>query len=908
MTDIGRTSLVKTSLEFLVERIDQDSELQILTGNASVARELKTLLLQKRGQNQAEFTRIATLESWLEVQAAAIARNKFQPASQQQLLQIWEQIIESDSEKFPDLQAGTLAPQAHRAWLRLVRWQVDDSKLSELEQYNDLQLCNWCQKFESRLAELGFYQRDLILKQFDSVSEKRPLLFVSGGDQIAPLHLELLQKSFTGIEQSLWRDDQNNADCSQANFASPELEIDSAAAWAVEKINKDANARVGILCTENNATQKTTIRRLEAQLRTASPRICLPQNAIDSGIFSSALQLLQLNRHELSRTDCRALIQSPFWGDYPADLEQRTIWEAELCGLERKYLRTADLISTARTAATKLNVERTQSLSQKLSSCRELPKQLPRALVKEPTDSDSDSNQPLVYWAELFSRQLEALGWPGNRELNAEQQQLVELFRDLIQQLVSLGAIQPATNYSTALRLLSRLAQTTQVPAQAPAKGINILNTVESALGFTHLWLIDSSADQWPGLVKPDPLIPIQLQLEYDMPRCHPEQERAFCINLFEQLRGNAQQVVFSISQKDADQETEFSPLLPEYPELDLSFMPSASGLEPSASGTEPSKADWQWVDCKQGPQLAVSDKGSDNIVRGGSSIFNLMAASPFLAFAQIRLNARPLPEAYLGIGPHHRGNILHACLDQIWGKLESSQTLATTSDSDLKIQIDKVVNQQLLEWQSQNFNLDLAYFDQLRLSFVSVLEQWLAYERGRPEFTVEAREQELIAQIGPLKLRLRADRIDRLADGTQLIIDYKSGASASEADLLSSPPAAAQLPLYAISLEQELAGACFALVVSGGAKLVGISAQEDAKPLRWVEDWQDLLTQWQSDLSQLAEDYAAGDSRVFETKNYFGRRDELASLHRMAEYQDLMEWNLNRMDGNFQDRAKSEP
>lgn len=890
MTDITDTSIETTSLETLVARIDQNAELQILTGNASVARELKTLLLQRSGQNCAEFTRITTLENWLEIQAAAIVANKLQLASQQQMLQIWEQIIASDSEQFPDLQAATLAPQAHRAWLRLVRWQVDGTKLSELEQYNDLQLSKWCQKFESRLAELGFYQRDLALKQFDSTAEKRPLLFLSSGDQIAPLHLTFLQKSFSGIEQSLWRDDKNSGDCRQSNFASPELEVDSAAKWAKEQVQNDANARVGILCTENNATQKTIIRRLESQLQIASTRICLPRNAIDSGIFSSALQLLQLNRNELSRIECRALIHSPFWGDYPADLEQRTIWEAELCGLERKYLRTADLISTARTAATKLNTERAQSLSQQLVNARDLP----RALTKELTDSDT--KQPLHHWAEIFSLQLGALGWPGTRDINTEQQQLVELFRDLIQQLVSLGAIEPTANYSTALRLLGRLAQSTQVPAQAPAKGINILNTVESALGFSHLWLIDSSADQWPGLVKPDPLIPIQLQLEYDMPRCHPEHERAFCINLFEQLRGNAQQVVFSISQKDADQETEFSPLLPQYPELDLSFL---AGM--NASDAQPIQANWQWIDCKQGPKLDIADKGtdtgSDNIVRGGSSIFNLMAASPFLAFAQIRLNARPLPEAYLGIGPHHRGNILHACLDQLWGGLESSQGLATTSDSELKVQIDQIVNQQLLEWQSENFNLDLAYFDQLRLSFVAVLDQWLAYERGRPEFTVEAREQELIAQIGPLKLRLRADRIDRLADGTQLIIDYKSGASASEADLLSSPPVAAQLPLYAISLEQQLAGACFALVVSGGAKLVGISAQEDAKPLRWVEDWQGLLSQWQTDLNQLAEDYAAGDSRVFETKNYFGRRDELASLHRMAEYQDLTEWNLNRMD-----------
>ena len=110
-----------------------------------------------------------------------------------------------------------------------------------------------------------------------------------------------------------------------------------------------------------------------------------------------------------------------------------------------------------------------------------------------------------------------------------------------------------------------------------------------------------------------------------------------------------------------------------------------------------------------------------------------------------------------------------------------------------------------------------------------------------------------------------------------------------------SSPPAAAQLPLYAVSLEEQLAGLCFAQVVAGAPRLRGIARDENVAALRVIEDWPSLISQWQKDLTELAENYASGDSRVFETQNFFGRRDDMASLHRMAEYQDLMDWYANR-------------
>ena len=870
--------------------LEQQPELLVITANANIARELKTQVLLRRDVPIASISQVVTLDTWLEAQAQELiapqATNPSNPspmaqlATHSQILQIWESVIEEDAEDFPDLQPNSLAPQANKAWLRLLQWQVPYSSIQSLEQYNQLQLSSWCEKFEARLEHYHLHQRDLVLSQYLATKlascTPRPILFVSSGDDLAPLHRSFIQKLGVPFDQVLWRKNLGSAEsadtahCFQAAFETHEKELDSATVWAEDRAEKYPKARIGILFTENDGNQKALIRSLRSRFKSNTPRICLPEKAMDLGIFNSAMQLLELNKSELSRNQCRALIRNPFWGNYPLDMEQRSLWETRLCGLEQKYLSPSDLTNTARYADTKLNIERQHSLAQPLVNFRDLL-----------AEGSASQKSPLE-WAELFNKQLRALGWPGKRPLTKYQQLQTELFLDCLQQLVPLGLVETKLSYSGVMRRLETLANSAQLPAQSPAMGINILNTAESALGFDYLWLIDASADRWPGMVKPDLLIPIQVQIDQGMPRCHPEHERAFCISLFNQLRNNCDELIFSISQQDTDQIREFSPLLPQYPDLDLSFL---QGLENKTTPPKELPGKSLWIDCSTGPAL----NQSASTIAGGSSIFNLMAASPFVAFAALRLKARPLPEAYLGIGPHHRGNILHACLDRLWADLQDSGKLANTSNQELLSQIQEAVDQELLTWQSQNFNLDIAYFEQLRFNFVELLGQWFEFERKRPEFAVIAREKSLQAEIGPLNLELRIDRIDQLADGDTLLIDYKSGSSGSENDLLSSPPAAAQLPLYAISLEESIAGLCFAQVVSGDIRFKGISNIQDSRPLRYLEDWAQIVDQWRQDLTQLAIDYAKGDSRVFETKSNFARRDELASLHRMAEYDELL-------------------
>ncbi len=53
------------------------------------------------------------------------------------------------------------------------------------------------------------------------------------------------------------------------------------------------------------------------------------------------------------------------------------------------------------------------------------------------------------------------------------------------------------------------------------------------------------------------------------------------------------------------------------------------------------------------------------------------------------------------------------------------------------------------------------AYLDAEQERIVSLIEEWLAYEAQRADFTVEAGEEKLAATVGDLKLQVRVDRID---------------------------------------------------------------------------------------------------------------------------------------------------
>ena len=128
--------------------------------------------------------------------------------------------------------------------------------------------------------------------------------------------------------------------------------------------------------------------------------------------------------------------------------------------------------------------------------------------------------------------------------------------------------------------------------------------------------------------------------------------------------------------------------------------------------------------------------------------------------------------------------------------------------------------------------------------------------------------ETEREVSIGGLQVRTRADRIDELASGGDLIVDYKTGQFKSTA-WDSDRPAEPQLPLYCATSDRPVAGAAFAQIRVGDFAFQGLTenaaALPDMKNMRMEPaiPFGQQIDRWRQVLEHLARNFRDGHAEV---------------------------------------------
>ena len=166
------------------------------------------------------------------------------------------------------------------------------------------------------------------------------------------------------------------------------------------------------------------------------------------------------------------------------------------------------------------------------------------------------------------------------------------------------------------------------------------------------------------------------------------------------------------------------------------------------------------------------------------------------------------------------------------------------------------------------------------------LLASWLDIERQRGPFEVAALEHAKTVKIGPLELQVRLDRIDRLPDGRDVMLDYKTGKS-SPADWDGSRPDQPQLPIYATTHDGELAAIAFAQLAPGEMGFQGRARQSGILPgASRPADWAGMVEEWSGVLTGLATGYAEGRAATDPKK-----RDQtcrICDLHSLCRIREL--------------------
>ena len=133
---------------------------------------------------------------------------------------------------------------------------------------------------------------------------------------------------------------------------------------------------------------------------------------------------------------------------------------------------------------------------------------------------------------------------------------------------------------------------------------------------------------------------------------------------------------------------------------------------------------------------------------------------------------------------------------------------------------------------------------------------------------------------------------MDRLADGSHALIDYKTGAQLTPRQWMGERPEEPQLPLYAVSAEEDVSAVAFAKFRAGQMRYMGYARDKNAIPkLTHYPSWDSLLAEWKSSLEGLAQGFAGGDARVDPKKGLTTCRNcDLQTLCRVHERLDALE------------------
>jgi probable DNA repair protein len=491
-------------------------------------------------------------------------------------------------------------------------------------------------------------------------------------------------------------------------------------------------------------------------------------------------------------------------------------------------------------------------------------------------------------WAATFHELLDAAGW-------AALDELATLDFDSAFNSRSDGTRVP---FAAALAALERIATQTLFAPESRHAPIQIMGPLESAGSrFDAVWFLGASDLAWLARPAPNPLLPWLLQRELAMPGADPAQDTTHARRIAERIAASAPDVLFSYAHQSSEGQQRPSPVVTGLATADVALELRTSG---EIAPDEPTPAP---IQLEALPDDAPIPPPPDRVLHGGASILASQAACGFRAFAEKRLFASALEPASLGLDPRERGSLVHAVLERFWAEVKSQSALQLLAPEEREGRLTHCIRVTLdRQYPNPASGWPRAYLRTERQRLLNLLLPWLDFEANqRAPFTVKSREETLHdIQIGPLRLNIRVDRVDRI-DLTQLppesfedesvedqpddsepkgekltgeiILDYKTG-PASPADWLGDRPDAPQLPLYAVVSAAankedapQLAAVAFASVRPGkDLGLHGYQSRNGVLPKAAklkAENLEAQVAEWREVLTALAEDFHSGEARV---------------------------------------------
>lgn len=820
----------------------------LLTGNARLSRQIRHEFdLGKKGQGEKVWDSpdILPRDTWLRrcwddcVYRAPVDAPALLAASQE--LVLWERAIEESGASENLLDAPTTAATAATAWDLMCSWELPRIASVFVGLADTEAFFGWMNAVEAKLRDNHWLTSSQIPRALTEriqagalrITEK---LYYAGFDEIAPSDQRLfdaIRESGGIISELPTLVSSSESQHFRVACENTSDEILHAAAWARKQLQVRQGGRFGIVVRGLGPLRAMVERIFDEVLHPGldlagpnAPRafhISAGAPLKDLPLVAAALLVLGLRRG-ISLADAGTLLRSPF-------------------------LRLDPAVRASVDAA--LRREGSASVSVDAPVVRRHFDPLARAFQESP-----DVRRP-SQWSATFSQLLKRAGWPGDRILSHAEHQALERWNELLSEFAQLDLVIQTMKYDGALSRLRRLAGERPFAPRDEGAPIQIMDVLEAAGSpFDALWIAGLHDRAWPQPPQPNPFLPLMAQRLAGAPHSSVERELRYARRLTERLLRSAPEVVCSYPAHWREERLRISPLIAHLPNLDDVSFSTETIAEVLCSTAVPLEE----RELEQAPMLPLGTEQS-----GGMNVLSDQAACPFRAFAVHRLGAQGLDVPVVGLSPIERGSIAHVALELLWKELKTQQALKDLLEEQRSALIRRSVRgamDRALKGHASAVLQRLQVLEEDRLE--KLLQQWLRIEADRPPFDIADTETTTNAELGGLKLHIKADRVDRYADGRHAILDYKTSKNLSLSGWESERPDAPQLPLYAAMSERPISSVLFAKLVAGEPALVGISESgEQAGRQPKGPPLAERIQGWRAVMEALATNFRQGHAAV---------------------------------------------
>ena len=463
-------------------------------------------------------------------------------------------------------------------------------------------------------------------------------------------------------------------------------------------------------------------------------------------------------------------------------------------------------------------------------------------------------------WIRELGGLLELAGHPGAREASSVEMQAWRRWQAALEEFASLGAVLPPLGASAALGRLDALLMRSEHRAATGDSPVTVTTwRGDPVVRYDGVWVAGLSESQWPEAPRLDPFIPVALQREAGLPGA-----------------SSGLRLAAARSQRDAWSAAALHSLRLSFSRTngDIDEAPSVLLHDPAPVADDfvrrPRLAPGQGESRPREPSLPAASPGGI-AASAGSRLPELQRECPFHAQAELRLGARELTTPRVGIDARLRGLLLHRALQVLWERIRSGTRLHSRPLEAWQDEIDAAV-EVAFATAGERFGSPPTPRQQARemARCRTLLAESLALEWNRAtDFTVEASESRITWPVAGTQLRLRLDRLDRLPDGSRVVVDYKSGRSA-RLELLDAAARPVQLLTYLDAVGGDVAGLALMKLSPGASSFdavedgrAGLPHPPRRKNVGVVEDWNRRVDAWRADVRGLVERHLAGDARV---------------------------------------------